>query len=58
VGLFSLFRVQRRLEQLLGRGVDLVMRDAVRPQLRELIVGEAVRASWPCRTHPAWRCPA
>lgn len=45
VGLFHFFRVQRRLEQLLGRGVDLVMRDAVKPQLRDRILGEAVRAT-------------
>src|SRR5205814_9065119 len=33
VGLFHFFRVQRRLEEMLGRRVDLVMRDAVKPQL-------------------------
>ena len=38
-------RVQRTLEQLLGCRVDLVMRDAVKPQLRERIFSEAVRAT-------------
>src|SRR6266567_7244900 len=32
IGLFHFFRVQRTLEQLLGCRVDLVMRDAVKPQ--------------------------
>lgn len=45
VGLFHFFRVQRRLEEILGRTVDLVMRDAVKPQLRERIFAEAVRAA-------------
>ena len=45
IGLFHFFRVQRTLEQLLGCRVDLVMRDAVKPQLRERIFSEAVRAT-------------
>jgi uncharacterized protein len=45
VGLFHFFRVQRRLEEILGCRVDLVMRDAVKPQLRDRILGEAVRAA-------------
>ena len=45
IGLFHFFRVQRRLEEILGARVDLVMRDAVKPQLRERILAEAVRAS-------------
>ncbi len=45
IGLFHFFRVQRRLEQILGCGVDLVMRDAVKPQLRDRIFREAVRAT-------------
>jgi predicted nucleotidyltransferase len=45
VGLFHFFRVQRRLEEILGRRVDLVMRDAVKPQLRDRILAEAVRAT-------------
>lgn len=45
IGLFHFFRVQRRLEQILGCRVDLVMRDAVKPQFRDRIFREAVRAT-------------
>ncbi len=45
IGLVHFFRVQRRLEQILGCRVDLVMRDAVKPQLRDRIFREAVRAT-------------
>lgn len=45
VGLFHFFRVQRRLEEILGSPVDLVMRGAVKRQLRERILAEAVRAT-------------
>jgi predicted nucleotidyltransferase len=45
IGLFHFFRVQRRLEQILGCRPDLVMRDAVRPQLRDRIFREAVRVT-------------
>lgn len=45
IGLFHFFRVQRRLEGLLGCRVDLVMRDAVKRQLRDRIFAEAVRAT-------------
>ena len=45
IGLFHFFRVQRRLEEILGCHVDLVMRDAVKPQLRDRIFREAVRAT-------------
>lgn len=45
IGLFHFFRVHRRLEQILGCRVDLVMRDAVKPQLRDRIFREAVRAT-------------
>ena len=33
------------LEKILGRKVDLVLTDAVKPRLRSAILGEAVRAS-------------
>ncbi len=46
IGLFHFFRVQRRLEEILGCRVDLVMRGAVKPQLRARIFAEAVRATW------------
>jgi len=45
IGLFHFFRVQYRLEEILGCHVDLVMRDAVKPQLRDRIFREAVRAT-------------
>lgn len=45
IGLFHFFRVQRRLEEILGCRVDLVMREAVKRQLRERIFSEAVRAA-------------
>jgi predicted nucleotidyltransferase len=44
IGLFHFFRVQRRLEEILGCPVDLVMREAVKPQLRDRIFRDAVRA--------------
>lgn len=45
IGLFHFARVQRRLEEILGQRVDLVMKDAVKPQLRGRILAEAVRAT-------------
>ena len=45
VTLFEFARLRRRLESLLGRSVDLVTRDALKPQLREQILGEAVRVA-------------
>ncbi len=45
VGLFEFVRVQQRLETLLGRRVDLVTLDALRPSMRERILNEAVYAS-------------
>jgi len=44
IGLFHFFRVQRRLEEILGCRVDLVMRDAVKRQLRDRVLAEAVEA--------------
>jgi predicted nucleotidyltransferase len=37
--------VKLYLERLLGRKVDLVLADAVKPRLRSVILAEAVRAS-------------
>jgi uncharacterized protein len=45
VGLFTVFRLQRYLEELLQRRVQLVERDAVLEPLRERIYREAVRAA-------------
>ena len=45
VTLFEFARLRRHLESLLGRPVDLVTRDALKPQFREQILREAVRAA-------------
>jgi len=45
IGSFHFFRVQRRLEEILGCKVDLVMRGAVKRRLRDRIFAEAVRAT-------------
>ncbi|MFH0943991.1 MAG: nucleotidyltransferase family protein [Planctomycetota bacterium] len=45
IGFFGFFDVKERLEQILGRQVDLVTRDAVKPALRERIFREAVDAA-------------
>jgi hypothetical protein len=44
VGLFRFLDVKAYLENLLGCQVDLVTPDALKRQLRERILGEAVRA--------------
>lgn len=45
VGYFHLFEVQEYLQGLLGRRVDLVEPEALKRQLRDRILGEAVRAA-------------
>lgn len=45
VGLFQFFRVQRRLEAILGCRVDLVMKDAIKRQLRTRILADVVRVT-------------
>lgn len=42
--LFGLARVKHHLEDLLDRPVDLVTPDALRPQIRESILAEAIDA--------------
>jgi uncharacterized protein len=42
VGLFEFIRLKYYLEELTGQRVDLVTPDALRPALREAILGEAV----------------
>jgi predicted nucleotidyltransferase len=42
--LFDLGGIQVRLEEILGCKVDLVMPDAMRPRLREVVLKDAVRA--------------
>jgi hypothetical protein len=45
VSIFKFLDVKERLETLLGRSVDLVTRDALKPQLRDRILAEAVSAN-------------
>lgn len=45
VGLFHFVRLKRFLESVLGTKVDLVTRDALKPQLRDRILKEAIRAA-------------
>jgi predicted nucleotidyltransferase len=45
VGLFHIAGLQRYLEDLLGRPVDLGTPDALRPEMKERVLQEAVRAA-------------
>ena len=45
IGLFEFARLQMYLEEALGRKVDLVTLDALRKELRETILKEAIRAA-------------
>lgn len=45
IDLFEFVRLQMELERLFGRKVDLVVPDALKRQLRDRILGEAVRAA-------------
>lgn len=45
VGYFHLFRVQRRLAELVGRKVDLGTVASLRRELRDEVMAEAVRAA-------------
>jgi hypothetical protein len=45
VGYFQLSRVRRRLEAILGAKVDLTTPGGLRPELRDGILAEAVRAA-------------
>ena len=44
IGLFEFARLRRRLSEFLDREVDLVTRDAIRPEMRDEILREAVHA--------------
>jgi hypothetical protein len=44
VGLFTFVRVQRYLEEILGRSIDLGTSDSLKPYLREPVLREAIRA--------------
>lgn len=46
VGLFHFLEVKEFLERVLGRRVDLVTKAALKPQLREAILEEAIDAGW------------
>ena len=43
MSLFSIIRIEHYLTDLLGRKVDLVPRDSLRPQLKDDIEAEALR---------------
>ena len=45
IGLFEFARLRRRLCEFLGREVDLVTPDAIRPEMKDQILREAVHAS-------------
>ena len=45
VGLFEFVRLQRQLAEIVGHRVDLVTPAALKPQLRDRILGEAVVAA-------------
>lgn len=45
IGLFEFARLRRRFCEFLGREVDLVTPDAIRPEMKDQILGEAVHAS-------------
>jgi predicted nucleotidyltransferase len=44
-GLFEFLSLQAFLEDLLGCRIDLVMRDSLRPELRDRILQEAISAA-------------
>jgi len=45
VGLFAFVRLQRYLEEIIGRPVDLCTPGALRPEMRSAILAEAVYAA-------------
>ncbi len=45
VGFFAFARLQRYLEGLIGRSVDLVTPGAIRPEMRDAILSEALYAA-------------
>jgi predicted nucleotidyltransferase len=45
IGYFHLFRVQHRLEEILGVRVDLTTPGGLRRELRDIVLAEAVRAA-------------
>lgn len=49
VGLFEFVRLQRLLSDILGAPVDLATPDALRKELREQILAEAIHLAWKLR---------
>ena len=45
IGLFKFVELKRILEEAFGRSVDLVTPNALKPQLRDRILKEAIRAA-------------
>ena len=45
VGLFEVVDLKEYLEKLLGRRVDLVLREDLKPRIRDRILGEAIPAA-------------
>ena len=45
IGLFGFIRLKHRLSEILGREVDLVTREALKPQLRKHILQEISHAA-------------
>ena len=45
VGYFALFRLQDQLTQWLGHPVDLATADSLRPELRQRVLSEGLRAA-------------
>ena len=45
IGLFQFVELKRALEEIFGRSVDLVTPKALKPQLRDQILKEAIRAA-------------
>jgi predicted nucleotidyltransferase len=45
VGMFALTRLRGQLEQWLGRRVDLLTTDALKPTIRDRVMREALRAA-------------
>lgn len=45
VGIFEFLALQEHLAELLGHRVDLVMKRAIKRQLRDRILGEAIHAA-------------
>ena len=45
IGMFEFARLQRELSERIGRNVEVVTRAALKPQLRDRILAEAVRAA-------------